>query len=172
MLEIEFNVYEKRIINPKSYIVSKSKKYINFIFIFNIFEWIGIDKYIIFKSDEKKMIRYLGESKLNETGIFIPIDNSYTNGKCICNSYQKVYIEESKLNEDVIKTDSSDTSIEINEKEIDIINYDDIYTKKDHIHTYEIDKILPFVKENINSFVDENFLMFQNYDLKKDKIGD
>lgn len=68
-LEIEFEVYKRRIKNPKPYLVDNSKNYISFIFIFNDGIWIDVDKYIIFKYKNKKLIKYLGSDCICEIDV-------------------------------------------------------------------------------------------------------
>lgn len=66
---VEFDVYKRKIKNPNPYLVSNSKNYIKFKFIFNNEIWIGLDKYIIFKYKEKKMIKYLGNESVCEIDV-------------------------------------------------------------------------------------------------------
>ncbi len=68
-MEVKFDVYKRKIKNPNSYLVNSSKNYIKFKFIFNNRIWIGLDKYIIFKYKEKKMIRYLGNECVCEIDV-------------------------------------------------------------------------------------------------------
>ena len=68
-MEIKFNVYKRKIKNPNPYLVNNSKNYVKFKFIFNDKNWIGLDKYIIFKYKEKKMIRYLGNECVCEIDV-------------------------------------------------------------------------------------------------------
>ena len=49
--------------------VDNSKNYVKFKFIFNDEKWIGLDKYVIFKYKEKKMIRYLGNEYVCEIDV-------------------------------------------------------------------------------------------------------
>jgi hypothetical protein len=66
---VEFNVYKRKIKNPNPYLVNNSKNYVKFKFIFNNEIWIGLNKYIIFKYKEKKMIRYLGNECVCEIDV-------------------------------------------------------------------------------------------------------
>ena len=66
---VEFDVYKRNIKNPNPYLVNNSKNYIKFKFTFNNEIWIGLDKYIIFKYKEKKMIRYLGNECVCEIDV-------------------------------------------------------------------------------------------------------
>lgn len=68
-MEIKFNVYKRKIKNPNPYLVNNSKNYIKFKFIFNDEIWIGLDKYVIFKYKEKKMIKYLGNECVCEIDV-------------------------------------------------------------------------------------------------------
>lgn len=68
-MEVEFNVYKRKIKNPNPYLVNNSKNYVKFKFIFNNEIWIGLNKYIIFKYKEKKMIRYLGNECVCEIDV-------------------------------------------------------------------------------------------------------
>ena len=68
-MEIKFNVYKRKIKNPNPYLVNNSKNYVKFKFIFNNEIWIGLDKYIIFKYKEKKMIKYLGNECVCEIDV-------------------------------------------------------------------------------------------------------
>lgn len=68
-MEIKFDVYKRKIKNPNPYLVNNSKNYIKFKFIFNNEIWIGLDKYIIFKYNEKKMIKYLGNECVCEIDV-------------------------------------------------------------------------------------------------------
>ena len=68
-MKIKFDVYKRKIKNPNPYLVNNSKNYVKFKFIFNDEIWIGLDKYIIFKYKEKKMIRYLGNECVCEIDV-------------------------------------------------------------------------------------------------------
>lgn len=68
-MEIKFDVYKRKIKNPNPYLVNNSKNYVKFKFIFNNEIWIGLDKYIIFKYKEKKMIKYLGNECVCEIDV-------------------------------------------------------------------------------------------------------
>lgn len=69
-MEVIFDVYKRKIKNPNPYLVDNSRNYVKFKFIFNDENWIGLDKYVIFKYKEKKMIRYLGNKCVCE--IYVP----------------------------------------------------------------------------------------------------
>ena len=68
-LEIIFDVYKRKIKNPNPYLVGNSRNYVKFKFIFNDEKWLGLDKYVIFKYKEKKMIKYLGKECVCEIDV-------------------------------------------------------------------------------------------------------
>ena len=49
--------------------VGNSRNYVKFKFIFNDEKWLGLDKYVIFKYKEKKMIKYLGKECVCEIDV-------------------------------------------------------------------------------------------------------
>lgn len=97
-MEIKFDVYKRKIKNPNPYLVNNSKNYVKFKFIFNDEIWIGLDKYIIFKYKEKKMIKYLGSECVCE----IDVPNELMEYKFI-----KFKIQGKNNNYEVILTKSS-----------------------------------------------------------------
>lgn len=68
-MKIIFDVYKRKIKNPNPYLVGNSRNYVKFKFIFNDEKWIGLDKYVIFKYKEKKMIKYLGNECVCEIDV-------------------------------------------------------------------------------------------------------
>lgn len=128
-------------------------------------------------------VRYIGIPKIDTIGVFIPLNNNYNEGYCICynqtteslkenviiNEYVNVEDEEVNLVKD--SEDESEEKISENETENSSINlnYDRRYAKINHTHTEDIGTIED-LRTLIKNTKEGNILSLEkNY--KNDRYG-
>ena len=124
-------------------------------------------------------IKYLGKPKNSEEGVFIPIDNSYTDGICIC--YYDDNEELIKEVEDYIINENNNEESNINEnRSIIISNNTDLNNIKDegfyfqpnydiNILNTPISEIKPFclsVEKITDEIVKQMYLSYEDDDIK------
>ena len=100
-------------------------------------------------------VRYIGIPKIYTTGLFIPLNNNYDEGYCICynettesltenviiNNYSDSVTEEVNEVKESEEETSDEISNETSEKEQTNINYDRRYAKINHTHTENVGTI-------------------------------
>ena len=97
-------------------------------------------------------VRYIGIPKINEVGIFIPLNNNYNEGYCICyketteSLIENVIINDesgkvsetlNQVNESIVEDDKNEQTSNVEEAQTSI-NYDKRYAKVNHTHNDNI----------------------------------